>query len=126
MVQHLQKPGYTIIDFLGETAGLKQKLATSGIPVERLIHRWQQLDQTVADCLALTSAPHEKFIEDTLHAFCEFEQDGTITFANAKMLEFAPNCVGQPLAAQFGKMAGEVSKLSKTTGLRRLHDLELE
>src|ERR1700687_441005 len=97
LVSYLHGTDYSIADLFRDAAGLKQKIATKGVTVDRLIEGWSLVDRTLRDCVALTSIPHEKFIENTGHAFCELDESGTIVFANAKMLELDPRCVGQKL-----------------------------
>jgi PAS domain S-box-containing protein len=126
LVSHLQKPDYSVVDFLHDAAETKKKFVSAGMPVRRLVDSWTRLDRTVEDCLAVAVVPHEKFIDNTLHAFCELDQSGFITFANAKMIEWAPGCVGRELATLFGKMANEVRKALAAKGPRRLHQFELE
>jgi PAS domain S-box-containing protein len=110
LATYLNGRGYSIVDLFHDAAGLKKKIASDGRPLDRLIQGWTLVDRTVRDCLALTSIPHEKFIESTGHAFCELDNAGTVVFANAKMLELDPKCVGQKLASRFGKFAPEVRR----------------
>ena len=125
LVSRLQEPDYSIIDLFHDAAVTKKKFAATGMPVEQLASHWSQLDRTVEECLERTLVAHEKFLANTLHAFCEFDPSGLITFANAKMMEWAPNCVGKELAAFFGKTAPEVRKALPAKGKRRLHQFEL-
>ena len=74
--------------------------------------------------LQRTLIAHEKFLDNTLHAFCEFDPSGIITFANAKMMDWAPNCVGKELASFFGKMAPDVRAALSSKAKRRLHQFE--
>ena len=126
LVSHLLEPNYSITDLLHDAAVTKKKFASAGMPVEQLASRWSQLDRTVEECLQRTLVAHEKFIENTFHAFCEFDPAGIITFANAKLLEWAPNCIGKELAGLFGKMAPDVRKALSAKGKRRPYQFELD
>jgi PAS domain S-box-containing protein len=126
LVAYLHRTTYSIVDLLSDAAQLKNKMATGSGPIEQLINDWTLLDQTIADCVAFTSFRHEKIIENTLHAFCELDRNGTVTSANSKMLELAPGCVGQNLPARFGKMGGEVQQALAITEPRRLYQIDLE
>ena len=125
LVSHLQEPDYSIIDLFRDAAVTKKKFAATGMPVEQLTSHWSQLDRTVEECLERTLVAHEKFLNNTLHAFCEFDPSGLITFANSKMMEWAPNCIGKELAAYFGPMAPDVRKALSAKGKRRLHQFAL-
>lgn len=94
------------------------------MPAEQLASDWSKLDRTVEECLQRTLIAHEKFLDNTLHAFCEFDPSGIITFANAKMMDWAPNCVGKELASFFGKMAPDVRAALSSKAKRRLHQFE--
>jgi PAS domain S-box-containing protein len=129
LVDRLARPGYSISDLLGDVTRLKEKIAkeqlvTSESTAERLIDGWRLLDQAVGECLARTTASHEKFLENTLHAFCHYDRAGIIVSANNKMLDLIPDCVGRSVATIFGKMAGEV-RLALAGGPHRLYELEL-
>jgi PAS domain S-box-containing protein len=126
LVSYLQNPSYSIADLLRDAAEAKKKFVAAGMPVHRLVDGWTQVDRTVEDCLSLTLVPHEKFIDNTLHAFCELDQAGFITFANAKMIEWVPTCVGKELATLFGKKASEVRKALAARGPRRSYQFDLE
>jgi PAS domain S-box-containing protein len=126
LVSYLQNPSYSITDLLHDTAKAKQKSVSAGMSARRLMDHWTLLDRTIEDCLALTLVPHEKFIDSTLHAFCELDQSGSITFANAKMIEWVPGCVGKELATLFGRMAGQVRTALAGKGQRQLYQFELE
>ena len=125
LVSHLQEPDYSIIDLFRDAAVTKKKFAATGMPVEQLASHWSQLDRTVEECLERTLVAHEKFLNNTLHAFCEFDPSGLITFANSKMMEWAPSCIGKELAAYFGTMAPDVRKALSAKGNRRLHQFAL-
>jgi PAS domain S-box-containing protein len=125
LVARLGRTSYSIMDLLDDAGRLKEKIAGAGIPLERLVDYWSRLDRTVGDCLALTSLSHEKFLENTLHAFCEFDDQGIIISANARMLERDPHCLGQDLASRFGGMESEV-RLACATAPRRLYQLNLQ
>lgn len=126
LVSLLQDPSYSFIDLLHDAAATKKKFVSTGMPAQRLASHWSQLDRTVEDCLARTLVAHEKFIDNTLHAFCEFDQSGFITFANAKMAEWAPKSVGKDFTSLFGKMAPDVREALSARGQRRLHQLEID
>src|SRR5262245_27321288 len=85
LVGHLGRADYSTLDFLGDVTRVKEKIAAAGGPVDRLIDHWSLLDHAVSKCLALTSLSHEKFLDNTLHAFCEFDRAGVIVYANARM-----------------------------------------
>jgi PAS domain S-box-containing protein len=123
LVNRLGQTSYSIMDLLGDVTRLKEKMVTAGTPVDSLIDRWSLLDRTVGECVALTSLSHEKFIENTLHAFCEYDHRGIIISANARMVEHDPECLGQDLASRFGSMEQEV-RLALKTGPRLLYQLE--
>ena len=125
LVSHLQTPDYSITDLFSDVAEAKKKFAATGMPVKQLASHWSTLDRTVEECLERTLVAHEKFLGETLHGYCEFDPSGRITFANARMLEWAPDCVGEELAGFFGKMAPDVRKALAARGKRRLHQLEL-
>lgn len=125
LVSHLQKPEYSIVDLFHDAAATRKKLVEAGMPTAQLKAKWSKLDRTVQECLERTLVAHEKFFDSTLHAFCEFDPSGLITFANAKMLEWAPNCVGKELAGFFDKMAPDVKKALAAKGKRRLHQFDL-
>jgi PAS domain S-box-containing protein len=125
LVSYLQGTSYSISDLLCDAAGLKEKIASAHLPVEQMIDGWNAIDRTVGNCLTLTSIVHEKFIEQTLHAFCEFDQSGVITYANAKMLELAPRCIGHDISEYLGKIATEIRATLITKGPRRLHQIDL-
>src|SRR5262245_30016289 len=78
LVGHLGRAHYSIMDLLGDVTRLKKKIAATGAPVDHLIDRWSLLDHTVDKCFALTSLSHEEFLDNTLHAFCEFDRAGII------------------------------------------------
>jgi PAS domain S-box-containing protein len=124
LVGHLGRTNYSIMDLLGDVTRLKERIAATGVPVDRLIDRWSLLDRTVGKCFALTSLSHEKFLESTLHAFCELDRAGIIINANARMLELDAECLGHDLASRFGRMENEV-RLALAAGPRRLYQLEL-
>jgi PAS domain S-box-containing protein len=124
LVSHLQQPDYSIVDLLRDATATKRKVVLSGIPAEQLVSSWSKLDRTVEECLERTLIAHEKFLDSTLHAFCEFDPSGIITFANAKLMDWAPNCVGKELAPFFGKVASDVRTVLSSKGKRRLHQLE--
>ena len=129
LVERLTRPDYAIGHLLGDVTRLKediarQEIATSEFSAQRLIDGWRRLDQAVGECLARTAASYERFIENTLHAFCHYDLAGIIVSANNRMLDLVPDCVGLQVATIFGKMAGEV-KLALTHGPRRLYELEL-
>jgi PAS domain-containing protein len=125
LVSLLHDPRYSFTDFLRDAAATKKKLVDTDVATDELVSGLFRVDRAVEDCLARTLIAHEKFIDNTLHAFCEFDQSGVITFANVKMLEWAPGCTGKELAAFFGKMAPDVRKTLSSRGRRRLHQLEL-
>ncbi|MBR1167494.1 GAF domain-containing protein [Bradyrhizobium liaoningense] len=125
LVSRLQQPDYSFTDLLSEAAEAKKKFAEAGMPLKQLASHWSTLDRTVEECLERTLVAHEKFLGETLHGFCEFDPSGLITFANTRMLDWAPDCVGKELAGFFGKMAPEVTKAIGAHGKRRLHQLEL-
>ena len=125
LVSYLQQPDYSFTDLFQDVAATKKKFAAAGMPLRQLTSHWSTLDRTVEECLERTLVAHEKFLDKTLHAFCEFDPSGLITFANAKMMEWVPNCVGKELAAQFGKKAPDVKKALSTRDERRLHQFEL-
>jgi PAS domain S-box-containing protein len=125
LVSQLQRPDYSITDLLHDAAAAKRKFAEAGMPLAQLTSKWSKLDRTVEECLERTIVAHEKFFDNTLHAFCEFDPSGLITFANAKMMEWAPNSVGKELAGFFGKMAPDVRKALAAKDNRRLHQFEL-
>ena len=124
LIDRLARPGYSISDLLGDVTRLKEEIATSESTAQRLIDCWRRLDQAVGECLARTTASYEKFIENTLHAFCHYDRAGIIVSANNKMLDLIPDCVGRQVATIFGKMAGEV-RLALEGGPHRLYELEL-
>ncbi|MCP3414262.1 PAS domain-containing protein [Bradyrhizobium brasilense] len=125
LVSQLQQSDYSFTDLFSEAAEAKRKFAAAGMPVQQLASHWLTLDRTVEECLERTLVAHEKFLGETLHGFCEFDPSGLITFANARMTEWAPDCVGKELAGFFGKAAPEVTKAMAARGKRRLHQLEL-
>ena len=115
LVSCLQRSNYSVNDFFRDAAGVKERIAATKKPVRQLLESWTQLDRTMSDCLAIASVGHEKFIETTLHAFCEIDAAGTVVYANGKMLELDPNCLGQELATRFGRgMADEVRQQLKS------------
>jgi hypothetical protein len=91
LVSSLQDSSYSFIDLLRDAAGTKRKFVGTAIPAHQLASHWYQLVRIVEDCLARTLIAHEKFIDNRLHAFCEFDQSGSVTFANTKMLGWAAN-----------------------------------
>jgi PAS domain S-box-containing protein len=125
LVSCLHQPGYSIVDLLRDTAGLKARLATARRPVEQLIDDLTRLDRTVRDCVALTSLHHEKFIESTQHAYCELDKSNVVVYANAAMLKLAPDCLGHDLATRFGGNAREVRQ-ALAGRPRKLYQLDLE
>lgn len=125
LVSQLQQPDYSFTDLFSEAAEAKKKFAAAGMPVEQLASHWSTLDRTLEECLERTLVAHEKFLGETLHGYCEFDSSGLITFANPRMMEWGPDCVGKELAGFFGKMAQEVTRAIAARGKRRLHQLEL-
>jgi len=107
LVQHLSRPGYSIIDLLADVRHFKEDIARTESTSDRLIDRWMLLDRTVEKCLALTTSSHEEFIDKTLHAFCYYDSAGIIVSANNKMMTLNPECIGQHMATCFGKMEDE-------------------
>jgi GAF domain-containing protein len=124
LVRHLGRSDYSIMDLLADFKQFKDKLARQGA-TKHVLDAWTLLDQAIDKCLAVTTSPHEQFIDKTLHAFCYFDREGVIVSANSTMLGLDPTCVGKPLPAYFGKKAGEVRR-AITEGARRLYDLELQ
>jgi PAS domain S-box-containing protein len=125
LVGQLGRTNYSLADLLGDVTRVKQKIAATGCPLDLLIDRWSLLDRTVDKCIALTSLSHQRFLENTLHAFCETDHAGIIINANARMLELNPECLGQDLASHFGTKTNEV-RLALATCSRRLYQLELQ
>ena len=101
LVSLLQHPSDSFINLLSD-ATTKRKSISTGMPA------------------------HEKFTDNAQYAFCKLDQSGFITFANAKMIEWAPKCVGKELAGLFGKMAPDVRKALSPRGQRHLHQLEMD
>jgi len=124
LVGHLGRSDYSIMDLLADAKQFKDKLARQGA-TKRVLNAWSLLDQTIDKCLAVTTSPHEQFIDRTLHAFCHFDNAGIIVSANSTMLELDPTCIGKPLASYFGKKTAEVRR-AIAEGARRLYELELQ
>jgi PAS domain-containing protein/putative methionine-R-sulfoxide reductase with GAF domain len=124
LVGHLGRSDYSIMDLLSDAKQFKEKLARQGA-TKHVLNAWSLLDQTIDKCLAVTTRPHEQFIDRTLHAFCHFDNAGVIVSANSTMLGLDPTCVGKPLASYFGKKSAEVRR-AMAEGARRLYDLELQ
>jgi GAF domain-containing protein len=125
LIQHLGRPGYSIVDLLGDVRHFKEEIARAESKSDRLIDRWMLLDRTVERCLALTTSSHEEYIDKTLHAFCYYNSAGIIVGANNKMMTLNPECIGRHVATCFGKMEDEV-KLALAGGSHRLYELELQ
>lgn len=125
LVSHLQRPDYSVTDLFQDVAAAKEKIVAAGLPLKQLATQWSSLDRTVEECVERTLVAHEKFLGETLHGYCEFDPSGRITFANARMIEWSPNCVGKELAGLFGKMAPDVKKALAVNGKRRLFQLDL-
>lgn len=125
LVSHLQRPDYSVTDLFQDVAAAKEKIVAAGLPLKQLATQWSSLDRTIEECVERTLVAHEKFLGETLHGYCEFDPSGRITFANARMIEWLPNCVGKELAGLFGKMAPDVRKALAVNGKRRLHQLDL-
>jgi PAS domain-containing protein len=56
------------------------------------------LDEALGLCVNATAAVHEAAIETMLHGFCELDEEGRVTYANAALLEMIPGCEGKPLS----------------------------
>jgi PAS domain S-box-containing protein len=125
LVSNLRRPDYSLTDLFQDFAAAKEKIVAAGLPSKQLATHWSTLDRTVEECLERTLVAHEKFLDETLHGFCEFDPSGRITFANARMMEWLPDCVGKELAGFFGKLAPDVKKALAANGKRRLHRLDL-
>jgi PAS domain S-box-containing protein len=126
LISRLQFTDYSIADLIRDAAELKQKLTSSEMPLEGVLDSWTTLDRAIGRCLMRTSLSYERFIENTLHAFCEFDRGGTITYANAKMLADIPDCIGMELASLFGKIANEVYTASAKADQPQLYEFELK
>ncbi|MBB5049157.1 GAF domain-containing protein [Rhodopseudomonas rhenobacensis] len=126
LVSRLQFSSYAIADLIRDAGELKHRLTSGATASDRVLDGWKRLDDAVAQCLLRTSVSHERFIENTLHAFCEFDRNGTIIYGNAKMLAAVPDCLGRQLATLFGAMADDVSRLMFNPGPRELRELELK
>jgi PAS domain-containing protein/putative methionine-R-sulfoxide reductase with GAF domain len=124
LVGVLGRPDYSIMKLLADVKQFKNKIALQG-PTRGVLDIWSLLDQAIEKCMALTTAPHEQFIDRTLHAFCHFDSAGMIVSANSKMLEWDPACVGKPLASYFGRKAVEVRRATEDNA-RRLYELEMQ
>jgi PAS domain S-box-containing protein len=121
----LQRPDYSIVDLFRDAADVRKRAATGGTAVGQLLKNCVQLDRTMGASLARASTAQEKFIEGTLHAFCELDEKDTVVFANSKMLELVPDCLGSPLPSLFGTMSTQVSEELRS-GNRRINQLEIQ
>jgi PAS domain S-box-containing protein len=125
LVSRLQFTNYSIADLIRDAADLKQKLTSSEMTSDGVLDGWARIDRAIGRCLMRTSLSYERFIENTLHAFCEFDRNGTIIYANAKLLADVPGCIGKEFASLFGKMADEVRAVFANAEQRRLYEFEL-
>src|SRR5258708_6051506 len=76
LVSFLRRPNYSITDLYRDAAGIRRYAAAAGTPSKQLLKDWTELDRTIGACLSVAATAYEKFIEGTLHAFCEFDKDG--------------------------------------------------
>jgi hypothetical protein len=124
LVSCLHRPNYSITNLFRDAAGIKKRAAAAGAPIKQLLMDWTQLDRTMGACLSLATTACERFIEGTSHAFCELDESGIVVYANSKMLQLLPQCVGQDLPACFGSMSRQIRQ-GLASGQRRLYQLDL-
>ncbi|WP_158671946.1 GAF domain-containing protein [Bradyrhizobium guangdongense] len=101
LIANLARPDYSVTNLIHDVSDLKERIARSEPAKGRLLDEWVALDRVVGKCVVATTVSHEKFIESTSHAFCNFDQSGIIVSANQRMLELNPDCIGQPLTSYF-------------------------
>jgi PAS domain-containing protein len=124
LIANLARPDYSITNLIHDVAELKESIAKTEATTDRLLNRWNTLDRLVGDCVAVTTLSHEKFIESTSHAFCNYDQYGIILSANQRMLDLNPNCISRPLEGYFEDIRTEL-KLAIAKGSQRPLDLLL-
>src|SRR5215469_8604353 len=76
LVSDLRRPDYSVTDLFQDFAAAKEKIVAAGLPSKQLATHWSTLDRTVEECLERTLVAHEKFLDKTLHGFCEFDPSG--------------------------------------------------
>jgi PAS domain S-box-containing protein len=121
----LQRPNYSVVQLFRDAADIREQIGRAGKAVEPLLANWAKLERTMGESLALASTANEKFVESTVHAFCEINEKAVIVSANQKMFELMPDCIGRSLADCFGKNAQEVRE-DLASGQRRLYQLSLD
>jgi PAS domain-containing protein len=124
LIANLARPDYSITNLIHDIAELKESIAKTEAATDRLLNGWTALDRLVGECVAVTTLSHEKFIESTSHAFCNYDQSGIILSANQRMLDLNPNCIGQPLNGYFEGDKTEL-RLAIAMGAQRPLDLLL-
>jgi len=124
LVTCLYRNDYSVDDLLRDAAGVKQIAAKSATSAKELVRHWSLVDRAMSASIARVSTGYERFIEGTLHGFCEFDARATIVHANGKMLELIPDCVGRDIFGYFGDASRQIQR-DLTAGKRRLYDLEL-
>lgn len=94
LIANLARPDYSITNLIRDVAELKESIARTEATTDRA-HRLDGLDRLVGECVAVTTVSHEKFIESTSHAFCNYDQSGIIVSANQRILNLNPDCNGR-------------------------------
>jgi hypothetical protein len=118
----LEAPGVLLQDIV---EGRDRDHAVKNEPAtDRLLNDWTALDELVGECVEVTTVSHEKFIESTSHAFCNYDQSGTILSANQRMLDLNPDCIGRSLECYFADIQTDV-RHAIAKGSQRPHDLLL-
>jgi PAS domain S-box-containing protein len=121
----LQRPNYSVVQLFRDAADIREQIGKAGKAVGPLLTNWAKLERTMGESLALASTAYEKFVESTVHAFCEINEKAVIVSANQKMFELMPDCIGRSLPDCFGKNAQEVRE-GLASGQRRLCQLSLD
>jgi PAS domain-containing protein len=124
LIANLARPDYSITNLINDVAELKESIAKTEATTDRLLNGWTALDRLVGECVAVTTFSHEKFIESTSHAFCNYDQSGIILSANQRMLSLNPDCIGRPLEGYFEDIRTEL-KRAIAKGSQRPLDLLL-
>jgi PAS domain-containing protein len=110
LIANLALPNYSITDLMGDVAEVKASVAKNQVTTDRLINDWTALDRILGQCLAATTLTNERFLENTSHAFCHYDQAGIILGANNRMLGLNPDCIGKNLASYFVEMQSDVRR----------------
>jgi PAS domain-containing protein len=118
----LRNTSYSLAQFLEQCASAKDEARREINNSDDILEAWWRIDFVAEAALRETACIHETVLKTCARGYAELDDEGTVIYANAALLEFCPDLIGRSLVEVFleSEQVAEAIGLTTRSGPFRL------